>query len=209
MDATGAVVALEAVAREAGVCRSWLYNQPNLGAEIEHLRACPFPTGSRPPDASLRRLEAATKRNRQLEAANHALCESLTSPLRSGNNAPLTCQATSATRRRRNLPPSSGVADGSVEDSGHHALAEVRKLQVVKRRGDANDFTVLLLKGLASANDGVVASLRPEHREALKELVEGTDFSMFETLDVEEMLELHRTIPTADAELLGPPVPSA
>ncbi|MFF7251573.1 DUF6262 family protein, partial [Embleya sp. NPDC008237] len=39
MDATGTVITFEAVAREAGVSRSWLYNQPDLRAEIERLRA--------------------------------------------------------------------------------------------------------------------------------------------------------------------------
>lgn len=86
MDATGTVITFETVAREAGVSRSWLYNQPDLKAEIERLRARyrpvpaarPVPDRQRASDASLlRRLEAATKRNQHLEAENHQLREAL------------------------------------------------------------------------------------------------------------------------------------
>lgn len=85
MDATGTTITFENVAREAGVSRSWLYNQPDLRAEIERLRARhripatrPVPDRQRASDASLlRRLEAATKRNQQLEAENRELREAL------------------------------------------------------------------------------------------------------------------------------------
>ena len=86
MDATGTVITFETVAREAGVSRSWLYNQPDLRAEIERLRARhrpvpaarPVPDRQRASDASLlRRLEVATERNRQLEAENRELREAL------------------------------------------------------------------------------------------------------------------------------------
>ncbi|MFE9883203.1 DUF6262 family protein [Streptomyces sp. NPDC005784] len=86
MDATGSVITFEAVAREAGVSRSWLYDQPDLRAEIERLRARhrpvpaarPVPDRQRASEASLlRRLEAATERNRQLEAENRELRQSL------------------------------------------------------------------------------------------------------------------------------------
>ncbi|MYS79585.1 DUF6262 family protein [Embleya scabrispora] len=86
MDATGTVITFEAVAREAGVSRSWLYNQPDLRAEIERLRARhrpvpaarPIPDRQRASEASLlRRLEAATERNRQLEAENRELRQAL------------------------------------------------------------------------------------------------------------------------------------
>ncbi|MFF1788048.1 DUF6262 family protein [Kitasatospora sp. NPDC058243] len=87
MDATGTVITFEAVAREAGVSRSWLYNQPDLRTEIERLRARhrpapaarPVPDRQRASDASLlRRLEAAIERNRQLESENRELREALT-----------------------------------------------------------------------------------------------------------------------------------
>ncbi|MFF1360278.1 DUF6262 family protein [Streptomyces sp. NPDC058297] len=85
MDAAGTVITFENVAREAGVSRSWIYNQPDLRAEIERLRARhrvpatrPVPDRQRASDASLlRRLEAATKRNQQLEAENRELREAL------------------------------------------------------------------------------------------------------------------------------------
>jgi hypothetical protein len=85
MDATGTVITFETIAREASVSRSWLYNQPDLRTEIERLRARhrvpatrPVPDRQRASDASLlRRLEAATERNRQLEAENRQLREAL------------------------------------------------------------------------------------------------------------------------------------
>ncbi|WKK24108.1 DUF6262 family protein [Streptomyces olivoreticuli] len=85
MDAASTAITFETVAREAGVSRSWLYNQPDLRAEIERLRARhrvpatrPVPDRQRASDLSLlRRLEAATKRNRQLEAENRELREAL------------------------------------------------------------------------------------------------------------------------------------
>ncbi|MFF8619214.1 DUF6262 family protein [Streptomyces sp. NPDC015350] len=86
MDATGTAITFETVAREAGVSRSWLYNQPDLRAEIERLRARrrsipaarPVPDRQRASNVSLlRRLEAATERNRQLEAENRELREAL------------------------------------------------------------------------------------------------------------------------------------
>ena len=86
MDNAGQPISFDAVAREGQVSRSWLYNQPDLRAEIERLRArrAPGPTEHRLPDrqraseASLRcRLEVATVRNRQLETENRQLREAL------------------------------------------------------------------------------------------------------------------------------------
>ena len=77
----GQAISFDAVAREAKVSRSWLYNQPDLRAEIERLRARwdPAPARQRLPDrqrasdASLRwRLEVMTERNRQLETEKPA-----------------------------------------------------------------------------------------------------------------------------------------
>ena len=79
MDNAGQPISFDAVAREGQVSRSWLYNQPDLRAEIERLRARrdPGPTAQRLPDrqrasdaSQRRRLEVATERNRQLEAEN-------------------------------------------------------------------------------------------------------------------------------------------
>ncbi|MCY7340730.1 MAG: DUF6262 family protein [Pseudonocardia sp.] len=89
MDNTGTHVTFDALAREAGVSRSWLYNQPDLRAEVERLRDRPHPAAGRPvpdrqrsSDASLlRRVEVATQRIHELETDNtrlrHALAEAL------------------------------------------------------------------------------------------------------------------------------------
>ena len=86
MDNAGQAISFDAVAREGQVSRSWLYNQPDLRAEIERLRARrdPAPDRARLPDrqrasdASLRRrLEVVTERNRQLETENRQLREAL------------------------------------------------------------------------------------------------------------------------------------
>jgi len=86
MDNAGQPISFDAVAREGQISRSWLYNQPDLRAEIERLRARrdPGPTGYRLPDrqrasdaSQRRRLEVATERNRQLEAENRHLREAL------------------------------------------------------------------------------------------------------------------------------------
>ncbi|MGX6604044.1 DUF6262 family protein [Micromonosporaceae bacterium Da 78-11] len=85
MDTTGTVITFETVAREARVSRSWLYNQPDIRAEIDRLRArhrAPAarltPDRQRASDASLlRRLQVATERNRQLETENRKLRHAL------------------------------------------------------------------------------------------------------------------------------------
>jgi hypothetical protein len=86
MDKAGLPITFDALAREAEVSRSWLYNQPDLRAEVERLRARrnssppgrPVPDRQRASDASLlRRLESATERIRQLEADNQQLREAL------------------------------------------------------------------------------------------------------------------------------------
>ena len=82
MDNAGAPISFDSLAKQARVSRSWLYNQPDLRAEIERLRARPRPLlpGRRTPerqratDASLlRRLESATERIRRLEHDNKQL----------------------------------------------------------------------------------------------------------------------------------------
>jgi len=86
MDASGVPVTFDAIAREARVSRSWLYNQPELRAEIERLRARqrprsparPVPDRQRASDTSLlRRLDIATERIRGLEKENQQLREAL------------------------------------------------------------------------------------------------------------------------------------
>jgi Family of unknown function (DUF6262) len=88
LDATGAPITIEAVARAAGVSRSWLYAQPDLRAEIERLRTVtrpgipPVPVRQRASDASLRRrLGAANERVRILTHENRELREQLAAAL--------------------------------------------------------------------------------------------------------------------------------
>ena len=84
MDATGQRISFDAVARHAGVSRSWLYTQDDLRAEIERLRqrhpaASPAPPQrQRASDPSLlRRLEVASSRIHRLEADNRQLRDAL------------------------------------------------------------------------------------------------------------------------------------
>lgn len=87
MEKSGRSITFDAVAREAPVSRSWLYNQTDLRAEIERLRARRDPaTPDRPvlpdrqraSDASLlQRLTAATDRIKHLEAENKQLRDAL------------------------------------------------------------------------------------------------------------------------------------
>jgi uncharacterized protein DUF6262 len=86
MDKNGLPITFDAVAKQARVSRSWLYNQADLRAEIERLRARrgsaspsrPVPDRQRASDASLlRRLESAAERIRRLETENKQLREAL------------------------------------------------------------------------------------------------------------------------------------
>jgi hypothetical protein len=96
LDRAGTQVTFEALARHAGVSRSWLYSQPDIRTEVERLRdatrrsrSAPIPAAQRTSDASLiKRLESALERNRTLAAENqrlrrqlaHALGDRRTSP---------------------------------------------------------------------------------------------------------------------------------
>jgi hypothetical protein len=81
LDHAGTAITFETVARHADVSRSWLYNQPDLRAEIQRLRAATrraplpsIPATQRASDPSLlRRLHAATERNAQLIQENQRL----------------------------------------------------------------------------------------------------------------------------------------
>lgn len=82
----GTPISFDAVAREAGVSRSWLYSQPDLRDEISRLRqrrpTALVPERQRCSDASLRqRLELAGLRIRGLEADNTRLREALAQAL--------------------------------------------------------------------------------------------------------------------------------
>lgn len=89
LDQTGKPVTFDAVARAAGVSRSWLYTQPDIRAEIEHLRHAtvakpkpPVPVHQRTSDASLHaRLQAALQRNHELQTENQKLRRQLAQAL--------------------------------------------------------------------------------------------------------------------------------
>jgi hypothetical protein len=96
LHADGHPVTFDAVAKYAGVSRSWLYTQPDLRAEIERLRqnrAAPEPTldyrSQRASEASLRqRLEAANDRIRRLNDENHRLRQQLAHALGQRRQSP-------------------------------------------------------------------------------------------------------------------------
>jgi hypothetical protein len=96
LETINGTVTFEAVAKRAGVSRSWLYAQPDLRAHIEHLRAThnrapnsPVPARQRASDASLlRRLETANERIRRLTQQNQQLREQLARALGEQRAAP-------------------------------------------------------------------------------------------------------------------------
>ena len=86
MDKAGLPITFDSLAKEARVSRSWLYNKPDLRAEVERLRAKrtppppsrPVPDRQRASNASLlQRLESAAERIRRLEEENRQLREAL------------------------------------------------------------------------------------------------------------------------------------
>jgi hypothetical protein len=86
---TGDPVDFPTVAVRAQVSRSWLYNQPDIKAEIQRLRSlshrsrqAPIPARQRSSDASLhRRLEIANNRIRELTEDNQRLRRQLAEAL--------------------------------------------------------------------------------------------------------------------------------
>ena len=85
LDANGIPITFQTLAREAGISRSWLYNQTDLRTEIQRLRRrqplAPTPTTPERQRASadslLRRLQAATDRIGRLERENQDLRNTL------------------------------------------------------------------------------------------------------------------------------------
>lgn len=105
LDDTGATITFDALAREAGVSRSWLYGQAELRAEIDARRTRNRPSSSatmtpqrqRATDPSLlRRLEAATQRLGQLEEDNRQLRQALAEALGDARTARVTGTQTSS-----------------------------------------------------------------------------------------------------------------
>ena len=80
LDADGAQVSFQAVARRAGVSRQWLYTQPAVRTQIQQLRddapvrTDGVPARQRASEASLRqRLESTRAENQRLRKENAAL----------------------------------------------------------------------------------------------------------------------------------------
>jgi len=95
LDRAGAPVTFDAVARAAGISRSWLYGQTDLRAEIQRLRQAtrraqdpPIPTAQRSDASLLARLRAATDRNRALSEENQRLRRQLAQALGEKRVAP-------------------------------------------------------------------------------------------------------------------------
>lgn len=89
MDNAGSAITIVALAREAGVSRSWIYSQPDLFAEAQRLGDRPrsgpgrlVPDRQCASEASLlRRLECATQRIRELETDTTRLRRALAEAL--------------------------------------------------------------------------------------------------------------------------------
>jgi hypothetical protein len=92
----GTPITFEAVARTAGISRSWLYIQPDLRAEIERLRQNPrhaaataTPARQQASEPSTRtRLQAALERNRRLDQENQRLRSQLAQALGQRRESP-------------------------------------------------------------------------------------------------------------------------
>jgi Family of unknown function (DUF6262) len=125
MDKAGTPVTVDALAKQAKVSRSWLYNQPDLRAEVERLRARhnPAPTGRPVPDRqrasdashycddwSPRLSASGAWRRKTSNSAKHW-------PWPSASTARPPSSATLTTRRERNPPRSSDPANDHVEDT--------------------------------------------------------------------------------------------
>ena len=111
MDTSGLPVTIDALAREAGVSRSWIYSQPDLRAEVSAAARPPasrhaagaVPDRQRASDASLlRRVEVATQRIRELETDNKRLRDALAEAL--GERRVTRSGQPHATRRDHEFP---------------------------------------------------------------------------------------------------------
>jgi hypothetical protein len=97
LDRAGTPVTFAGVAQAAGISRSWLYTQPDIGGQIRRLRqktsstgsAGAVPAGQRATDASLRaRLAAALDRNKRLADENAQLRRQLAHALGAARHSP-------------------------------------------------------------------------------------------------------------------------
>jgi hypothetical protein len=97
LDRHGEEISFSAVAKTAGVSRSWLYRQPQLRAQIQHLRAKQRPGSRRQVPAAqqasttslLRRVEALQEQVTRLSKDNQALHDQLAHKLGEDRQATL------------------------------------------------------------------------------------------------------------------------
>jgi hypothetical protein len=111
LDRAGTAVSFDAVARQAGISRSWLYSQPDIRAEVQRLRDATrrsptprIPATQRASNASLlARLHAALERNRKLAADNQRLRRQLAHALGDRRSAPTGITPEPAPARRSSI----------------------------------------------------------------------------------------------------------
>ncbi|MFF3731094.1 ABC-three component system protein [Streptomyces sp. NPDC002476] len=96
---------------------------------------------------------------------------------------------------------------------GHYTLpsryifaAPIIGRSLVRQFAKPSDTRAKFLSELISTRDPVIASLGPDERAAVTDLAQSTDFSMFEPVDMDEMLDLHRTT-RHWADRFGQPLP--
>lgn len=79
--------------------------------------------------------------------------------------------------------------------------------RLVRRLSKPSQSREEFLKELETTTDAVIMSLAPEKRRAVRDLAGATDFSMFTTVDMDEMLSLHQTTPHWAVRFPQPPAP--
>ncbi|MFD8462367.1 ABC-three component system protein [Streptomyces antimycoticus] len=97
---------------------------------------------------------------------------------------------------------------------GHYTLpsryiftAPIIGRSLVRQFAKPSETRAKFLDELASTADPVITSLGPARQQAVLDLATSTDFSMFETIDMDDMLDLHRTTPHW-AERFTQPLPA-
>jgi hypothetical protein len=113
LDHAGHPVTFEIVARTGGVSRSWLYNEPDIRAEIQRLRDAtrraptpPIPAAQRATADSLRRrLDATHERIRQLTDENQRLRRQLAQTLGDQRAATTPAPPNQTSRSSVTIPP--------------------------------------------------------------------------------------------------------